>query len=239
MAGVSNAAVLVSGSYTQDFNSYEGTQSSLPTGWALNFSAEETHNGTLTRSLGFSGDAHTDILNTTGGSPRGVWAARDNETSEDYHPTMTFNGTNRNTIFVLSLTNDDSFTWTEADVSFAYKQITEGLRAATGSFSYSTDNGANWLTSGDIANHTTTVNTEEHVFLSDTVVTPRSGLITDLSVLPSETLMLRWNLNTSAGDGRNSMLGFDDVNVVVIPEPGTLLLLGIALGTLALFHRRR
>ena len=62
-----------------------------------------------------------------------------------------------------------------------------------------------------------------------------SHTITDVNLAPGEEIWLRW-ANTTANNG--IYLGIDDLTVTAIPEPGTLALLGIALGALVLFRRR-
>ena len=65
-----------------------------------------------------------------------------------------------------------------------------------------------------------------------------SHTITGVNLAPGEEIWLRWaNLRETANNG--TYLGIDDLTVTAIPEPGTLALVAIALGSLALFRRRR
>ncbi|MCC5843941.1 MAG: PEP-CTERM sorting domain-containing protein [Verrucomicrobia bacterium] len=65
-----------------------------------------------------------------------------------------------------------------------------------------------------------------------------SATLPNSSLADGESLFIRWNNNrTSSNDG---VAGFDEINLTVIPEPGTLAMIGIAaLAGLIGFRRRR
>jgi hypothetical protein len=65
-----------------------------------------------------------------------------------------------------------------------------------------------------------------------------SAVLPNSSLQDGESLFIRWTNNrTGTNDG---VAGFDEINLVVIPEPGTLMLLGIAgIAGLLGFRRRR
>ena len=65
-----------------------------------------------------------------------------------------------------------------------------------------------------------------------------SHTITGINLEVGEEIWLRWaNLRETANNG--TYLGIDDLSVAAIPEPGTLALVAIALGSLAFFRRRK
>lgn len=66
--------------------------------------------------------------------------------------------------------------------------------------------------------------------------TALSHTITGVNLAAGEEIWFRW-ANTTANNG--IYLGIDDLTVTAIPEPGTLALVAIALGSLALFRRRK
>jgi hypothetical protein len=241
LAVPTSAAVLVSGSYSQDFDTFEGTEATLPSGWTHEFtSGEEGWNDFITRSTA------DPTPFRSGTRPRGVWAARDNEGSTDYWPAITYASNRRGDNFDLTVQNNDSSAWTKIDVSFVYTQISDANRGETGSFTYSLDGGGSFLPVAGIADHSTPDAGVTFDFRDDTLVTNRNGAIEGLSVAPGDQVILRWNLATGSGSGHAEMLGFDDVQLTftaepatAIPEPATILAIIAAGGALGGYIRRR
>ncbi len=64
-----------------------------------------------------------------------------------------------------------------------------------------------------------------------------SFTLVGLNIADGDTVWLRWGLRTSGNNG--SYVAIDDLSVTAIPEPGSLGLVGIALGSLLLFRRRK
>ena len=143
--------------------------------------------------------------------------------------------------FGVRFVNDSADTLTELAITFTAQQWRQGSAAGSMNFSYNVGESLTLTSSGYTTVPLlgfTALHTGSNAALNGNLEANSSVLshtITGLDINPGQEFWLRW----SDSGTFQSQLAIDDLTVSAIPEPGTLVLLGIALGTLALFRRRR
>ena len=242
VGSAASAAILFTGSYTENFNSLptptsNGTvtdgwenNDTLP-GWyvlssAGNYSTTRHDSDGDTNITGSSGSVNAMNIGPLNNGDRALGARKRN-----------------NTVYLgVALQNTTAGMLSSFNVQYTGEQW-RAHDPSIGSliFEYSTD--ATALNTGTW----TTVSALEFVLpdnsgsgaLDGRAAANRevlSSSLGSLSVNAGETVWFRWD---AAVGNNGNIAAVNDFSVTAIPEPGTLVLLGIALGTLAIFRRRR
>lgn len=234
--------------YSQDFNWTTGTGSAV--GWVDN-AATQTHANWVpgASSLGwYSGFTGTDTFNATNGTDNNggsllsnfFFVKEDADRSLGGRPTGGAGGL----ILGLRLTNNTGATLSEFTLGYALEVTNQrdATVANTANFAYNVGTPTNWDTDTFTAfaglNATTPLvpvatNVDGNAAGNRVAV---SDTVTGLTWANGTDLWLRWTV-PNVTNGPN--VGLDDLSFSAIPEPGTLALVGIALGVLMLFRRRR
>ncbi|MCC5844455.1 MAG: PEP-CTERM sorting domain-containing protein [Verrucomicrobia bacterium] len=244
-AGAAHAAILFSGSYTQDFDSLATastnirfTDSNAPA-WENNSTLPGWYAGgnqPLNENYAvFNGGDGTSGLNGEVGV--GSFGSFDS-TDRAIAPLKR----NNSSVIALALTNDTAGVLSSFTVTYTGEQWRDN---ATGTprldFTYQVDPDEIWgtgsWTSVSALDFHGPQNAGTGILDGNTSAnrTVLNAVIPDLALAPGETVWLRWQFVGNNG----SYVAVDDLSVTAIPEPGTLALFGIALGALVLFRRRR
>jgi hypothetical protein len=249
LAGASHATILFIGSYSQDFNTLPtsasnvaGAAGGIPAwtndttldGWYAGSSSTWVDgmvisNGGLSSMLSANGTNGTGSFGTSSATDRALAPVRRN------------GGTS---YVALRLTNDTGATLTEITLAYTGEQWRSNNVAGSLVFAYSVDQSATINTgtytafnSLDFAapqgvGSATSTALDGNALANRTAI---SSTITGLSLADGDDIWLRWAF--SSNNAVN--LAIDDLTVTAVPEPGTLALLGIALGSMLLFRRKR
>ncbi len=210
------------------FSGFEGTYDTLPSG--------------VTFTTGQSERGFFDYNNPPGLSNLGIYAFR--ETEND--PVLGFvhrrgAASPANQYFNISYTNNTGQVVNDFDMNLDFLQISEGRRATeilinwnpgSGFTSAGVTNGQPFVASSD-SNITSLELLNPYVAESRTISFSSVSGIADGS-----TVIFRFNIRNGDGSGNNSHVGFSDITVTAIPEPGTLALV-LLTGIAALVSLRR
>jgi hypothetical protein len=139
----------------------------------------------------------------------------------------------------LRLQNTSGQEISELTVSYLIYTRNDAARASSFNFAHSADNAA--YTSVPALDFTS----EEAISLVDPpipwVVAPRTTTLTGLSIANNAYYYLRWNGDDVSGSGARDEFALDDISIskiVVIPEPATIALAGLAvLGLMGIARR--
>ncbi|MCC5850669.1 MAG: PEP-CTERM sorting domain-containing protein [Verrucomicrobia bacterium] len=242
-AATAHGAILFTGNYTQDFNTLPtpSTNGTVTDGWdnnvtlpgwyvlssAGNFSTTRHDSDGDTNVTGSNGSVHAMNIGPLNDGNRSLGARKRN-----------------NTVYMgVNLQNNTATTLSSFTVQYTGEQW-RSHGGGTGSldFAYSTDatalNNGTW-TSVSALDFQLPVDLEDGTVLDGRAAANRevlSASLGSLSLDTNETVWFRWD---AAVGNNGNIASINDFSVTAIPEPGTLALLGIALGTLALFRNRR
>ncbi|MCC5845620.1 MAG: PEP-CTERM sorting domain-containing protein [Verrucomicrobia bacterium] len=141
--------------------------------------------------------------------------------------------------FGVQFVNNTGSTLTELDISFFGEQWRSSDNVHTMQFSYAID-----VPTIDSSGFTevselgfTTPNPNSNA-VDGNAATGREFLshtLTGLNIADGENVWFRWTDSAN----NNTYMGIDDFSVTAIPEPGTLALVAIALGSMLFFRRRK
>lgn len=255
--GTATSAVVFNSfdTYTQDFNSFAGSEGTLPAGFSLGFfSGTDVFRGVFNSTTANFGD-FTGVMAATSGSGNSslAWVERNGTAS-----------LNDGRLF-LTITNNTGAPITGFNVSYDVQAWGNGRRDNRVRLKYDTfltpaESGGRETFETDIfstinPNHTEVAGGSEFVLDGSAIgnFETVSGFV-DLTTLEiaegnpaagvfgalpdGETAYFRWQIsNANLTSGSRSALGIDNLSITPIPEPSTALLGG--LGLLALLRRRR
>lgn len=198
----------VANQYVQDFNTFAGTNATVPTGWTVSPSPT---GGFYNRGTYSNGNALYALRESASpGTDRaigGKLAANSGNCSSSGTAT-----------FSLNLTNSTGFPIEELNVSWNAEQYSRGGRAATLDFSYSMDNGSTFITSNITGTTLFTSVTGSDGALASIATTSFSININNINILNNGNIILRYRLCTGAGGGNNGHVGLDDVIVYAVQQ---------------------
>jgi len=228
--------------YTQNFDS-------LPTSSTAHVPANDpaapawVDNVTLAGWYGTAIDDSMYVSNGSSGGLGGLTGVASLGTTSATERALGMIRNNSSGFFGVRFENDSSGPITELTIAYTGEQWRRASNAGTYTMQFAYAIGVDSLTDAGFAN-VTQLN----------FVAPQSGggnaaldgnlavnqvaishTITGLNIASGEEFWLRW---TDSGNN-NTVLAIDNLTVTAIPEPGTLVLLGIALGALVLFRRRK
>lgn len=211
-----------------DFSSFEGTYSTLPAG--VSFTTGQSERGffnynapptlTLTGFSGFRENADAPVIGFV--HRRGT-------------------GSPANQFFNITFSNNTGQTVNDFVLNVDFLQPTQGSRATeiqinwnpSGSFTTNgITNGGSFIASFDEDNTSVSL-------LDPFVLTSRTIQYTSFSgVAAGESVTFGFNIRNGDGSGNNAHVGFANMSVTAIPEPGSLILVGI-MGVAAVVVLRR
>lgn len=244
--------------YTEDFNGFRGTETTLPAGFSFSGDGDDIFRGEFDSSSDEAGD-FTGIMATTSDQTNFSITWRESTGDADLDDGR----------LILAITNNTGFDITGFQVSYSLQTWVNGRRDNELRLKYDT-----FLDSGDAGrgifdtdiwprgsaqtlnpNHTPIDSNGDQFVLNGQAngnFVPVSGFVDLTSLLideenPSagffgplgqgETAYFRWQIsNANLTAGNRSALGIDNLSITPVPEPTTALL--GALGLLALLRRR-
>ncbi len=193
-------ASVAQAAYNQNFNTYDGTAATIPTGWSIAFSGTATFNGT---GNGTSAN-------------QGAWAYYSG-TGSDFSLGALRGGTPGNLTLAVALVNNTGSTITSINLTWNYEQ-----------WRYADTTGFNLSGTGALAGNVQ-LNTANFVGLAvgtngTPTSTPISLTVSGLTIANGATFGLSWVTTApplgTAGNG----MAIDDFNLnlgAIIPEPST------------------
>lgn len=188
-------------SYTQNFDTFEGSSSSIPLHWSL------------TTSLGYGGfyNRSSSYSNTNG-----VFALRESPAPGDERSlgckvaANSGNCTGAGQMYTdFIVANNTGANITGFQISWDIEQYSQSLRATTIDFSYQIGSGS--FTQSNISGNTiTTATTGSEGNLGAILSTQRSISISNLSITNGVTVTFRFTTCTGSGSGNNAHIGIDN-----------------------------
>lgn len=213
-----------------DFSDFEGTYATLPSG--VTFESGENERGF------FNYDDPPTLTHT------GFYAFR--ESASD--PVVGFvhrrgTGSPANQYFNIQVTNNTGLTITDVELSLDFLQPTEGSRATeirinwnpgTGWTTNGITNGADFVAQRDTESNTVTL---LDPFLTTSRVISYSH---SLGIADGDSVSFGFNIRNGGDAGNNAHVGFSNLSVTAVPEPGTYAaLIGLAALGFVVYRRRK
>lgn len=212
--------------YTENFDSYLGTQVSIPTGYT--FSDTDYSPGGL-----------YDIANTYANSNSNYGLLDSNVSATDI--AFGQKGPTSGTDFLnLAMVNNTGSEISEFTVTWDFEQYSSAGRATELNFNYN-PNSSGFTTIGITGSFTSAATTgSPDGNLSSVAIENKSvSILLDNPLQDGEGIIFGWGFRAGAGSGSNGHIGVDNITVTAIPEPSVAAMLLIGMGFLFRFMRKK
>jgi uncharacterized repeat protein (TIGR02543 family) len=194
----------IGNTYTQNFNTFSGTVSSLPVNW----SASGSQNGTAAYRVLTAGSATPTTAQASGNN---FYAGRASSSSSDYS-ILQKQGTSGSSYFTFNAINNTANSIDGFVLSWNVEQFAVGGRPTTVNLEYSINGGA-WATANITGTYIYTSNTgttaTNFSYVNGTP-TNFSVSISSISVTNNQTIDFRFAVTNGSGSGSNAVVGIDD-----------------------------